>query len=201
MIVNPLSGTSVLPGIHNMFPQSIHSLFSWSTSSYFPPSPLSQLITLLPSSPRCLRIRKNLHRFPHLPTYQQLHPGSLPLSLCIHRDAVTAPSPSHITFFILCSQTCLAYSCSLDFVLASRCLEHSVSRYPHGLLPHHSNFCSTITLSKRPTLSTLRKIASHSHLPISPNSAFVTLTLHCYSLSTYFNMFMVFVCLPSPCPC
>lgn len=70
LIVNPLSGTSVLPGIHNMFPQSIHSLFSWRISSYFPLSPLSQLMTLLPSSPRCLReSEKNLHRFPHLPTY------------------------------------------------------------------------------------------------------------------------------------
>lgn len=148
LIVNPLSGASVLSGIHNMFPHSIHSLFSWRTSSYLPLSPLSQLITLLPSSPRCLRESEKTSRFPHLLTYQQLHPGSLPLSLCIHRDVVTAPSPSHITFFILCSQTCLAYSCPLDFVLASRCLEHSASRYPDVLLPHHSNFCPTITLSE-----------------------------------------------------
>ena len=125
-IVNPLSGTSVLPGIHYMFPQSIHSLFSWRTSSYFPLSPVSAdgFASFFPKMFE--RIRKNLQ----IPTSTHLmHPGSLPLALCIHRDAVTAPSPSHIIFFILCSQACLAYSCPLDFVLVSRCLEHSASRY------------------------------------------------------------------------
>lgn len=135
MIVNPLSGTSVLPGIHNIFPQSIHSLFSLEDKlilSSLPSVSADYFASFFP------KMFENQKKPPQIST--STPPTSsctqvlLPLSLCIHRDAVTTPSPSHITFFILCSQTYWHTHYSLDFCAGFRCLEHSASRYPHGLL-------------------------------------------------------------------
>lgn len=165
-------------------------------------SPLSQLITLLPSSPRCLRIRKTSPDFTstHLPAVAPRFSASF----LVHPQRCSYCSfskPHYLLYSLLSNMPGITPALwTLCWLPVPRTF---YSRYPHGLLPHHSPFCSTITLSKRPTLSTLHKIASHSHLPISPNSAFVTLTLHCYSLSTYFNIYVhgFLFASPSPCPC